>query len=422
MKLMRFLKLHASIIICLCCASSTAGGAEPVPVAKIVRESARLRALVEFVGKKGANPTVLAREFKKLSAKGVTPGIRREASFRLAGLYREHKNPDGAEKLYEDLARSVDDTWGVRAAVALGDIRRAAGKPDAAVEAYERILRKNITEPAAVRAALGVGLILEKRGDKAEARKAFEYGKAVAKQLYEADRKGLAGVLGEIDAALRRLRPKRKPKPVDAARLLREGNAALHAKKYGAALGKYGKLLEDFPESTEVDETGHKRGLALYLMSKPEEARAAWETFVKDKPEGPWRGHALVGLGDILLEHDLDYAGARRTYEAAHALVEKVAHDPGRAAAPLVCERLGLCDYIGGKFDAAAKWFERASAARSHNPDRAAAGWPREGQWLVDACKRRKPPSPKHLLGQGSQRASLAIFLGDAWSERGRCR
>ncbi len=414
--------LLAILLVGLCCAASWAGAAEPVSVARIASESTRLRKLVEHLGK-GANPAVLARELKKLSRNGVTPGIRREASFRLAGLYREHGNPDAAEGLCEQLARSVDDTWGVKAAVALGDMKRLsvdghgeADDLDAAVEAYERVLRKNVMEPEAVRAALGVGLILEKRGALAEARKAFEHGKAVARRLYEDDRKGIAAVIREIDAALHRLRPKPKPKPADAARLLREGNSALNARRHAAALEKYGKLLDQFPESAEADEAGYRKGLALYLWGKPEEARAAWEAFVREKPEGPWRGHALVGLVDIYLEHELNAVKAAATLDGFFEGLAKKLDDWFDAEGDAWMRR-AVVEYINNRQDECLAALDRAQVFRPAPDEIAKHGIPWGPGRLAAKMRKGEGITPAVVRRGGSARARTAIVLGDLYLE-----
>ena len=398
--------------------STAAAGSERASAKRIARESARLKALIEYV-EKGANPRALALELKKLADNGSTPDIRREASFHLAGLYRKHKNPDNALKSYDDLSRTVDDKWGLSAAVALGDMRREGGKLDAAVEAYERILRKNIIEPEAVRAALGVALVLEKRGNRLNARKSLEYGRSVAKQLYEHDRKGIADALRAIDAAFRRLRPprkRRKPSPPEAARLLAWGNAELARKRYGRALGNYNKLLERFLESKEAHEGGYRKGLALYLWGKPAEGRGVWEKFVEASPEGPWRGHALVGLVDVYLEHDLNAVKAAEALERFFAGIEtRLAN--WSAAEGDAWLRMAVVEYINNRRDECLAGLDRAQAFRPPPEEIAKHGIPwgpgrlaaklRDGEGITPAVVRRGGPA----------RARTALVLGDLYFE-----
>ena len=401
-----------------------AGGAEAADGARLPdekagkkarAEQARLQGLVRL-SERGANPAALIPHFRKLAKKAMADHVRREAAYRLGAVCLGVRKTAEAERLFNDLSRSGEDTWTWKAAVELGGIRRARGELDEAIESYERILRKNVTEREAVIASLAVAGILVERGDKENARKALAYGRAVAKRLYKEDREALKDTLKAMARLARSLdREKKVAEKGEAAVLLREGNAALARKNYKAALAKYSELLERFADSDEADEAGYKKGLALYHSARPDEARTCWEGFVRTKPEGPWRGQTLVGLGDIELEHKFNYAGARQTYETAETRLKKAAHESWRRAAPLIYERLGLCEYIKGKFDAAAGWFERASRARPPEPARAEGGWPPAGQWLVDACRRREFPSPRHLLRQGTEGARLAVFLADAY-------
>ncbi len=398
--------------------SSAVGGAERVSGKQIARERARLEALVQHV-EKGSNPRALALELNKLANNGSTPDIRREPSFHLAGLHRKHKSADKALKTYDELSRSIDDRWGLKSAVALGDMRQESGKLDAAVEAYERILRKNIIEPEAVRAALGVALVLEKRGDRAEARKSLDYARSVAKRLYEHDRKGIADALRAIDAAFRRLRPprkRRKPSPPEAAKLLAWGNAELARKRYGKALGHYNKLLKDFPEAKEADEGGYKRGLAFYLSGKPDEARGTWEPFVENKPEGPWRGHALVGLVDVYLEHDLNAVKAGEALKRFFTGIEKRLEN-WSAAEGDAWLRKAVVEYINNRRDECLAALDRAQRFRPTPEEIAKHGIPWGPGRLAAKLREGEGITPAVVRRGGSARARTAIVLGDLYFE-----
>ncbi len=393
--------------------TNAAGAAEHTSAREIARESARLKALVQHLEKR-ANPAALAREFRKLAQKGSTRDIRREASFHLAGLYRKHKSPDKALKTYDELSGSVDDKWGLSAAVVLGDMRRESGKLDAAVEAYERILHKNIIEPEAVRAALGVALVLEKRGNRGEARKSLDYARAVAKRLYEHDRKGIADALRAIDAAARRLRPprkRRKPSPPEAAKLLAWGNGELARKRYGRALGHYNKLLERFPESKEAPQGTIGKALCFMWRWSLDEAEKVLDTFVESEPKGPYRAQGLILLGDIALMGRMNVQQALKHYGSA-AAYEVGMHPSWREARWRAERGRGAAYFIIGDSDSALKHFRRASklvGGGASNDTRDSFGM----RILAGFCEDGRFPMPEFLRRQGSQQARVALVLAD---------
>jgi tetratricopeptide (TPR) repeat protein len=88
-------------------------------------------------------------------------------------------------------------------------------------------------------------------------------------------------------------------------------------KRYERAIEVYEELAREYPDTIWAEAAGFYTGWCLREQSKLREAAGWWRKFIADDPHGLYRGEAMIALGDLTLEHDLNAPRAIERYEQA---------------------------------------------------------------------------------------------------------
>ena len=324
-----------------------AAASDSPSTAEILRDQGRLRQLTLLCQKTGPSGALISN-LKRLADAGVTPGIRREAAF-LAGTqyvklarYPGDQAAKQAEEVLQAIAASPEDVWGMKAALALGDLRRENGDAAGAINANEMVRLSNVVETETVLAALGVAAVSEERKAFDMAYKAAVHGLKVAERLYEHDRDSVKAAVDSLRRIKGRIDTAREIARIgEAAMLVRQGNTALGLKQYARALELFGRVLSQYPESESSHEATVGAAQCRYWLSQFDEACGLLTPFVHRLPAGPFRAQARILLGDIALLHELNATVALEQYSAAAAYCEG-RHESRQAARWCAEERLGI--------------------------------------------------------------------------------
>lgn len=267
----------------------------------------------------------------------------------------------------------------LRALEALGDLYVDLGSKDSAALAYKNAVQR-----------------VEAITYEDEKRK-FVLG-GIRKKLKELKREQDVAKLGEDEVLFRE------------AENLRKGGSFLKAE------GAYRKIMAAFQTGNYFAPSRHWVGECLLRSGKAPEAEQHWQAIVKStQPHAPWRGHTLLGLGDLCLEYHFELQGAQRYYDQALKESQDAADSSWKEIAPDLHERRGLCEYVQGKFDAANEWFVKGAFLRPE-PEKKAGGWPTGFENLAKACKNKTLTTPRQMLDRGSAKVKLLLALGDAYA------
>jgi len=387
------------------------------------RRAARLIAAAERLHRAGESLRPLAQHLVRLHRRG-------EGEFAVgAGFYLGHalaaaEKPERAFETWLDLEDAALGTaWELPVRVAVARGRHLTGAHDRALAMLDDLIRAHRDEPddalAVVRAAVLAGDIHAERGARAHARRSYGWAIAHAEAVFTdpaAEGIDLAAIRAQRAA---QRPPKPEPAPPSADELFARAERARAQGRWSRARERYETLIGTHPASDRVPASRWAVGVCLLGAGELRAAAEHWRAFIEEDPAGPWRGPALVWLGDLLLEHRLDVEGAGARYRRAHELFEAgAAEAPGwdRVAYALF-QRLGLLAYLRGKRETALAWFERANrrgAPRLHEPGpgsgpvlsamEALIGYLRDGNDLTPAAVRRP--------GDG---AALLCLLGDLY-------
>ena len=171
----------------------------------------------------------------------------------------------------------------------------------------------------------------------------------------------------------------------DAAEKLRKGKKfveagqlfaqvrAMYSNLSSPAHGK-GARGQAIPASQWVHASGFGIGQCYAGLNRPSQAIDWWQKFIKESPDGPWRGQAHVALVDVAMESQLDLKKATEHTMAATAVLAKGlgkdAEPSWKEAAYDIHLRQGIVSLVDGRFDAAAQAFEQAKqvGSPSSNP------------------------------------------------------
>ena len=133
-------------------------------------------------------------------------------------------------------------------------------------------------------------------------------------------------------------------------------------------------------------------------------------------PEGPWRGHALVGLVDIYLEHELDAVKAAATLEQFFKGLENKLTNWSEAEGDAWL-RKAVVEYINNRREACISALDRSQVFRPAPEEVAEHGIPWGPGRLAAKMRKREGITPAAVRRGGSSRARTAIVLGDLYLE-----
>ncbi len=323
-----------------------------------------------------------------------------------------------AKRTFTQLEKKGRTRWGLRGKLGLYRIQAIKGKREEAIKAIDRYMATHGKDDSNAEAGYYLGCLAATYKDDLKkmrlAAKALDY----ALKLVRSRGKYYTGLVSgkqigdKLNWVRRRIREIETGEP---KLTFQKAESARRTKRYKQAIGLYTKVWKKYPEHVLSHPAGYYVGLCHFLAKDQKAAEKLWREFIKQDSIDPWRAQARLSMGDMILEHQFLYTKARGVFDALLADLPKASHPTWKEAAASIYERVGLCEYVKGRFKQASAMFGKASEARPKNPQRAAAGWPDAGQWLVQACNRNDFPSPRAMLGQGGKRARLAVFLADAY-------
>ena len=74
-------------------------------------------------------------------------------------------------------------------------------------------------------------------------------------------------------------------------------SAYINDAKYDKAVDAFDKLIRLYPTSGRVPDAYYRKGVALRSLKQVDQARASWETVVKNYPDSPAASLAKQALG-----------------------------------------------------------------------------------------------------------------------------
>jgi len=88
-------------------------------------------------------------------------------------------------------------------------------------------------------------------------------------------------------------------------------------RRYDRAIKNYEELAREYPDTIWAEAAGFYTGWCLRERGKLREAAGWWRKFIADDLHGLYRGEAMIALGDLTLEHDLNAPRAIERYRQA---------------------------------------------------------------------------------------------------------
>ncbi len=189
------------------------------------------------------------------------------------------KIPPQAQKTYERANKAAEKN----------DWKTAADEYRAAIQQY----------PDFDQAYNGLGIALSNQGDNAAAKQAFEKAIAITPEYAMAGRNLARIVLSEHDwkRADELLRKSLQIEPVNAWALTNAAYAELELHDFAAAAAN-AKKVHTIPH-TGFENAHYIAALALEELNKPGDARAEYETYLKEAPTGLNAAHAQEALARL---------------------------------------------------------------------------------------------------------------------------
>lgn len=99
-------------------------------------------------------------------------------------------------------------------------------------------------------------------------------------------------------------------------------------RQYAKASDAYNELIIEYNDTLWADAAAFYRAQCALDRGEVRVAAILWQKFVFDEPNGLYRGEALIAMGDLTLEYQLDGKGALKRYQEAIAWLDGIkAHD-----------------------------------------------------------------------------------------------
>jgi TolA-binding protein len=229
------------------------------------------------------------------------------------------------------------------------------GRPAEAIESLETFIRGHEHTYGAAEAADVLAIIHLAGDDKSAAKRSVDYGLATLKYL--------AIKTDYLEALLRgRMVPK---VPVsEAERLYKAAEKLRQAGKHQEAAARFAAVREKHVHSVWAHASGFRIGQCLAGLGRRPQAVDHWRGFIKEEPQGPWRGQAHVALIDDAMEAGIDLATAtKHGTEASRALAGALADEaaPSWAEAALdVHVRQAIVTFVDQRYGESVNACEQA--------------------------------------------------------------
>lgn len=258
-------------------------------------------------------------------ARPAPPELTAEAAYLLGQTSLKQGRPDAAVDAFERAA--TDDTPSAAPALyALGYVYTEAGEPDTAADAFERLVRRYPDSPenaavglALAEAYLRTGRLADAAGEVERRRPALSGDDAERADLLLGETRLQ---LGDAEGAVAPLAAVPAGSPYARRAQLTLGRAASARGDWEAAVEAYAAAREDGPgQDLVTHEALYYEGLALKRLGRLGEAEARLAAVYEGRPDGPYAEAALLERGLLL------YVG-RRYDEAAETFGRLLQENP----------------------------------------------------------------------------------------------
>lgn len=357
-------------------------------------------------------------------ARNKNANISREASFLLAKAYLSGTAAhqiERAEGILKKLATgSARDEWKERAILMLSAHALKTGKEERSLKLLDGLLSHDAGTPWAVLAAEQVGDIQVGRKSKPKAISSYRHALKVARYLKSYEGAYANRPLPEevdIKRIERKLAELLKKAPLEPESTYNTAQHKRTSGDYVAAQVLYKKVITEFPKHKLAAPSGYYVGSCLLGQKKRSQAEMHWKAFIEQDPTGPWRGHAHISLGDLVLERQLDAERAEVHYKKV--VTAKKADKSWKAVLPNAYERYGICLFMKGELDEAADCFSEELRLRPKRPF-VGLSIPSPMKFLLELCEEGTYPVlfKDHVM-KGRQPVQTAIFFASCWAECG---
>jgi tetratricopeptide (TPR) repeat protein len=349
--------------------------------------------------------------------KSTDPAVRNEAWFYLGKACQSLGKTAEASRIWSDNVLRLDpgsDLWG-RDECALGCLYANQGDANKGLAELQEVIERCPHSRAAFDAALAAAGIFSAQGQPVKAVHALEFAQRLSDtDLYDGnpaaigiDRAALAKALADA---------RRKVAVADQGEdevLFKEAEAAMARRAWDEAKAKYADLITRYPKSALVPHAAWRTGDCLIGLGKLDEAKSQLTLFISANPKGPWRGQAMISLGDLLLERYFDEATAAACFNQAYGIWSTQKDDPTWGVeANAILQRLGLMAYLGGDHGKAMDWFSQASIQTRTLPYSTGSSHSNGYEALLSDLRNGRQISQPEVLA-GDPATALVIAMGD---------
>lgn len=345
-----------------------------------------------------------------------------ESNYIKGKILLEKKDIKEARKVWEKLIiKSQNSEWYGAIQVGLGDLSKLDGDLTKAKGIYSKHIKQGKPGKYTFECAVRLGDIEYEGSNFKSALSYYRQAEQIAKQSIYFWDEYLKNIRGKINATNHQLSKNRKKPKQDEAKITFEHATRLRqAKKWSDAKSHYELILKKYSESIYVDASNWAIGECLVGLNKIKESFEHWGKFIKDNPEGEWRGQTYISMGDVILEKMYKYRTAKKEYDKALEILEKNINnlsDSWKSVEYSIFQRQGLVYYIQNKDKEALKWFEKAS--KSQPPavwKLATPNTPTGIEILISKMKMKSILTPKEVR-RGDPSSAIILTLADIYYE-----
>lgn len=189
------------------------------------------------------------------------------------------------------------------------------GKEKEAIKALQVLIKKGIAAESTADAAEVLGQIYLKTGDKVQAANTLTFGLDLLKS------KELKS--NYIEPLLKKRLEIAQGKAKEAAEaLFLQAEAWRVQKKWTDAGPLFLEVKKQYPNSDWRHAATFRMGECLAEVGSAKEAATLWQAFIREAPNGPWRGQAYAGLIRLALEVNFQRKGAAEQASLALAALQ----------------------------------------------------------------------------------------------------